>query len=326
MSGKIIAILAGLVTFLLVQSGPLALAQSPPPVQPVKKSLTVTYVKYPLNAPLIIAKSMGMYEREFSAGGVSVEWADITTGPRQAEAIKDGGVQIASVISSDAVITASSRGEPIKAIGVFARAPGTFCLMAKNPAVTSARDLKGKAVAGPGGSLMHLMFLAGLERAGLKPGDVTFVDMPVPQAMAAMLGGNVDAALTAGPGKIRAEAEGARVVFCGEGLTKGVILTAASEKLLREEPGVARRYLAVHAKALDFLRDNPGQAAEIIASETGLTVAEVERLLPEYDFTPRLAESDKQDLNVVQDFLARLGIIPKPVPLEGVFWPEAYKQ
>jgi sulfonate transport system substrate-binding protein len=299
------------------------LAQGPAQAAGARKTLAVTYVKYPLNAPLILAKVMGLYEREFAPDAITVEWADITTGPRQAEAIRDGGVQIASVISSDAVLAAIARGEPIQAVAVFARAPGTFCLMTKSPAVGSVRDLKGKTAAGPRGSLLHLMLLAGLERAGLKPGDVTFVDMPVPQAMAAMLAGNVEAALTAGPGKIRAEAEGARVVSCGEGLTKGILLTAASEKLLREDPGMVRRYLAVHGKALAFLRENPRQASEIIAQETGLTVAEVERLLPEYDFTPGVADSDKQDLNAVQDFLARLGLIVKPVPLERVFWPEA---
>ncbi|MFZ5426596.1 MAG: ABC transporter substrate-binding protein [Thermodesulfobacteriota bacterium] len=283
--------------------------------------ITITYVKYPLNAPLIVAKHLGLYEQEFQAGGIGVDWADIVTGPGQAAALASGAVQIASVISSDAVLASRSRGEPVRAVAVFARAPRTFCIMAKSPSVASARDLKGRTVAGPKGTLMHLMLLAALERAGLKPGDATFVDMPASSAVTALLSGGVDAALAAGPGKMKAMAEGAREVACGEGLTKGIILTAVNEDFLKANPDLVRRYLEVHAKALAFLRNEPAKARGMIAAATGLTPEEVDRLLPEYDFSPEATDSDKADLKAVRDFLMDLGLISSPVDPAALFWP-----
>jgi len=298
----------------------LALVQ-PPALADDLKRFTVTYVKYPLNAPLILAKHLGMFEKEFEADGIGVDWADIVTGPGQAAALASGAVQIASVISSDAVLSARSRGESIRAVAVFARAPRTFCIMAKSPAIRTVKDLKGRTVAGPKGTLMHLMLLAALDRAGIKQDETTFVNMPVASALTALLSGGVDAALAAGPGKMRAMADGARELACGDGLTKGIILTAVNEDFLNSRPDIVRRYLSVHNRALTFLKSQPARARAIIATETGLTPAEVDRLLPEYDFSPAVTASDKADLLSVRDFLVRLGLISNPPDLATLFWP-----
>lgn len=283
--------------------------------------ITITYVKYPLNAPLIVAKHLGLYEQEFQADGIGVDWADIVTGPGQAAALASGAVQIASVISSDAVLASRSRGEPVRAVAVFARAPRTFCIMAKSPAIRTVKDLKGRTVAGPKGTLMHLMLLSALDKADLKPADATFVDMPASSAVTALLSGGVDAALAAGPGKMKAMAEGARELACGEGLTKGIILTAVNEDFLKANPGLVRRYLEVHGRALAYMRNEPAKARGMIAAATGLTPGEVDRLLPEYDFSPEATGSDKDDLRAVRDFLMGLGLISNPVDPAALFWP-----
>jgi ABC-type nitrate/sulfonate/bicarbonate transport system substrate-binding protein len=66
---------------------------------------------------------------------------------------------------------------------------------------------------------------------------------------------------------------------------------------------------------------NPDRAKAILARETGLSRADVERLLPEYDFNPQMSGSDKRYLAQAQDFLLRHGLIPRPADLDGLFWP-----
>ena len=295
-----------------------ALAQSAPWAD--SASVTITYVKQPLNAPLILAKALGMYEEEFESAGYTVKWADLSTAAAQARALREGTVQFASVIGWDGVLLARSRGEPIKAISVFARAPNAFCLMTKNPSVTSVADLKGRTVAGPKGAQLYLLLLMTLERAGLAATDVAFVDMQLPQALTTLLSGGVDAALLAGVGKIQAQAEGARALVCGDGLSIGLLFTAVNENFARAHPDLVRRYIAVHNRALAFLQANPGKAREIITRETGLTEQEVERLLPEYDFTPAVTDSDKQYLASAQEFLSRKGLLTRHVDFGGIFW------
>jgi sulfonate transport system substrate-binding protein len=70
--------------------------------------------------------------------------------------------------------------------------------MAKNQAIKTVADLKGKTVAGPKGTLLHHLLFVALKKEGLKPADMTFVNMGIPQAQAALISGSIDAALIAG--------------------------------------------------------------------------------------------------------------------------------
>ncbi|WP_243362412.1 ABC transporter substrate-binding protein [Fundidesulfovibrio terrae] len=288
---------------------------------PEAKTITITYVKHPLNAPLVIAKVLGLYEKAFEPEGFTVRWTDLLTGAAQAQALSEGSVQFASVIGWDAVLSARAKGDPVRAIAVFARAPRSFCIMSKNPSIKTVADLKGRTVAGPKGAQLYLLLLMALERAGLTASDVTFVDMQLQPALTTLLSGGVDAAVLAGAGKTRAQSQGARAVACGDGLTIGLMFTAVNEDFLRANPDLARRYVSVHAQALAFLKANPERARAILAKETGLSPADVERLLPEYDFSPEVTGPDKRYLAEAQDFLLRHGLIPRPADLDGLFWP-----
>ena len=52
--------------------------------------LTVTYVTSPLNVPTIIEKDQGIFEKEL---GVPVEYAELTSGADQTQALASGAVR-----------------------------------------------------------------------------------------------------------------------------------------------------------------------------------------------------------------------------------------
>jgi len=230
-------------------------------------TIAITYVKFPLNVPLIIAKKAGLFEKEFAADKITVQWPELTAGPKQVEAMAAGSVQFASVISADAVITAKANGVDLKVIGVFARAPKAFNVMAKNPEIATVADLKGKTVAGPKGSLLNQTLFAALQQAGLKPADVNFVNMAGAQALPALLSGTVDAALIAGPAQIKAEAQGARVIANGDGLVKGIILTAVAGPFLKNHPDLVKRYQKVHDQAIAMMKADPEKTCDMAATQ-----------------------------------------------------------
>lgn len=288
--------------------------------QAVPETLTLTYVKFPLNAPLIIAKSLGLYEKEFAVNGTKVQWADLTAGPKQIQAMAADSVQFASAISADSVLAAKANGLDVAVFGVFSRAPGAFSIMVKNQDIKTVADLKGRTVAGPKGSLMHQLLASALKKNGLEPNDIEFVNMPAAQALSTLLSGGVDAALVAGTGRVKAEAEGARVLANGQGLVKGVILMAAMRPFLAAHPDLAARYLKVHGQALAFLRDKPEEAMALIASETGVTVKDVLALLPDYDFAPEITRDDIADLEATRDFLAHQALLRNPVDPKTLIW------
>jgi sulfonate transport system substrate-binding protein len=279
-------------------------------------AIRITYVKLPLNVPAVLVKHMGMLEKEFRADEIKIERPEITSGGKQTQALAAGSIDIASVVSSTSAITARANGVDLKVVAVFARAPRAFNIVAIDPGIKSVKDLKGRKVAGPKGSLLNQTLYAALIKNGLNPEDVGYVHMGVPKAMAALVGKSVDAALIAGPFVPKAESRGARIIANGDGLVKGLIVTAVRESFLEKYPVLVKRCLAVRNKALEFMKDNPEKTCEIVAQETGLSVENVRRMIPWYDFNPSIDDSDIADLKATQSFLVESGMLEEPTAIE----------
>lgn len=284
--------------------------------QPAK--MRITYVKLPLNVPSIIVKHLGLMEKEFGPDGIVIERPEITSGGKQTQALAAGAIDIASVVSSSAAITARANGVGLKIVAVFARAPRAFNIAVVDPGIRNVADLKGRKVAGPKGSLLNQTLFAALMSNGLHPEDVGYVHMGVPKAMAALIGGSVDAALIAGPFVPKAESQGARIIATGEGLVKGLIVTAVSQSFLERHPNLVRRYLAARKKAFAFMRKNPDETLAIVARETGIGIDDIKRMLPWYDFSMAITASDMADLQATQAFLLQSGMLQHPTRIEDM--------
>jgi len=265
--------------------------------------INITYVKYPLNVPAIVAYKTGMYEKEFGPEGITINHPELTAGPKQTQALAAGSVQFASVLSGTSAIMAKSNGIDLKVIAVFARAPKAFNVMAIDKSIRSVKDLKGKIVAGAKGSMMNQLLYAALAKEGLKPADIKFVSMSSAKARAALLGGSAAAALVAGPGVPKIEAAGGRVIANGEGLVEGIITVAASNDFIIKHPDLVRRYLSVNEKALKFMKEHPEETYAMVAKEIKLSVEIVKEMVPWYDFNPTITDSDLKDMEATQDFL-----------------------
>jgi sulfonate transport system substrate-binding protein len=298
----------------------LILLLGPSPVDAAAKvdKISITYVKLPLNAPAILAKRLGLFEKEFGPDGITIQRPELTAGPQQTEALAAGSVQFASVLSSDSAILARSNGMDIKVIAAFSRAPKAFNVMVKNPAIRKISDLKGKTVAGQKGSALNHLLFAALKKEGLTPSDIKFVNMAGPQAQAALMSGSVDAALIAGPALVTAEAAGARVIANGDGLIGGLLVVAVSGPFLRDYPDLAKRYLKVHDQALQYLKNNPAESIKIVAEETQTNEADVKRMLPWYDYTSRITAQDLAGLAATQTFLKENDMVATPININDL--------
>jgi sulfonate transport system substrate-binding protein len=213
---------------------------------------------------------------------------------------------------------AAAEGVDLKILGIYSRAPGAFVILAKDPAIRRVSDLKGRKVAGPKGTVLHQLFVAALKREGMGVSDATFVPMGLPEGVAALLSGGVDAALAAGPAVAKAQEQGARILTDGRGLVEATTVIAAAGPFLREHPDRMRLFLKAHRSALARMKENPEEALRLTAEETGLTPAEVKAMLPLYDFDPTVRVSDMRDLAATQDFLLENGLMRRRVDLEAL--------
>ena len=322
---KLLAGLLALLLFAVVAGCGSAPATPSAPAKPAAanpKSISLTYVKAPLNVPSIVEKKLGLFEKEFAKDKLAVQYPEITVGSKQTEAMAAGSLDFAHALGGTSAILAAANGVDLKIIAIYSRAPKAFVVLTKGDKIQKVSDLKGKKVAGPKGTILHQLILAALAKEGLKPDDIQFVSMDLPSSAAALMNGSVDAALSAGPDAIRAEKAGARILTTGEGLVEATIVTAVRGEFLQKHPELVKRFLNTHNAAIEHMRSKPDEVLAMTAAETGLPAETVKLMLPLYDFSPTIKPSDIAELKRTQDFLLQNGMLKKSIEIEKMLAPQ----
>ena len=325
---KTTKLLAGLVAILLFAfaagcgSAPATPSAPAKPAAANPKSISLTYVKAPLNVPSIVEKKLGLLEKEFAKDKIAVQYPEITVGSKQTEAMAAGSLDFAHALGGTSAILAAANGVDLNIIAIYRRAPKAFVVLTKGDKIQKVSDLKGKKVAGPKGTILHQLILAALAKEGLKPDDIQFISMDLPSSAAALMNGSVDAALSAGPDAIRAEKAGARVLTTGEGLVEATIVTAVRGEFLQKHPDLVKRFLKTHTAAIEHMRSKPDEVLAMTAAETGLPAETVKLMLPLYDFSPTIKPSDIAELKRTQDFLLQNGMLKKSIEIEKMLAPQ----
>ena len=325
---KTTKLLAGLVAILLFAfaagcgSAPATPSAPAKPAAANPKSISLTYVKAPLNVPSIVEKKLGLLEKEFAKDKIAVQYPEITVGSKQTEAMAAGSLDFAHALGGTSAILAAANGVDLKIIAIYSRAPKAFVVLTKGDKIQKVSDLKGKKVAGPKGTILHQLILAALAKEGLKPDDIQFISMDLPSSAAALMNGSVDAALSAGPDAIRAEKAGARILTTGEGLVEATIVTAVRGEFLQKHPDLVKRFLKTHTAAIEHMRSKPDEVLAMTAAETGLPAETVKLMLPLYDFSPTIKPSDIAELKRTQDFLLQNGMLKKSIEIEKMLAPQ----
>jgi len=284
--------------------------------------INISYVKLPLNVPSIVEKQKNMFEEEFGKDDMKIAYSDITAGPKMTEAMAAGSLDFANALGATSALLAASNGVDLKIIGVYSRAPKSFTIMSANPDIKTAADLKGKTVVGPKGTILHQLLLAAADKEGLAAADYNYVNMDINAGVSALLAGSADAALVAGPSVIQAEKSGAHIVTTGDGYLDATIVIAVRGQFLAEHKDLVKRYLDVHNKALQFMKENPEETYQIVADETGLTVDEVKAMYEMYDFNPEITDKDLQELEKTQQFLMDNEMMTNKVDIKSLIMAE----
>lgn len=305
------------ITAVLISAMALAGCSSTTKTTKVDK-INISYVKAPLNVPSIVEKKKNLFENEFGKDNTKIVYSDITAGPKMTEAMAAGSLDFANALGATSAILAASNGVDVKIIGIYSRAPKSFTIMAKDPAIKTAADLKGKKIVGPKGTILHQLLLAAADKAGLKAEDYSYVNMDIAPGLSAMLSGSADVALVAGPAVNQALNNGAHIITTGEGLLDATIVIAVRGDFLKNHPDLVKRYMQVHQASLDFMKNNPDETYKLTAEETKMTVDEVKSMYSLYDFNPAITDKDITDLEKTQDFLIQNNLMTKKVDIKSL--------
>ena len=282
--------------------------------------INLTYVKAPLNVPSIIQKQDDLFGKEFSSDNIAVNFYEITSGPDQTAALASGELDVLHALGGTSALIAASNGVDLKIINTYSRSPKGFMILTNNDEIVSAKDLVGKKVAGPKGTILHQVLIAALNNEGYSIDDVEFINMGIPEASVALEDGSVDAALIAGPAAYKAVKNGSKVVANGEGLVDGIIVTAVSKEFAEKHPDVIERFIKVENETLEYINNNFDEAMEKVAEEVGLTIDEVKEMYDWYDFSIDITDNDIKSLEDTQKFLIDNGLQENEVNVQDLIY------
>lgn len=278
--------------------------------------LTVTYVTSPLNVPTIIEKDQGIFEKEL---GVPVEYAELTSGADQTQALASGDVQVLYAVGATSVILSAANGADIKVLNMYSRSPKAFCMYSKDETLTTPESLKGKTIAGPTGTNLHELLVSYLAQADMTLDDVNYVNMSIPDAKAGLDGGSVDVALLAGATAYNAEQQGYHLVADGEGLISALIAVATTQKFYDEHPDVIKKLNAAQEEIASYMADNQEATMETVAATLDLDVDAVKEMYGFYDFSTEITDADKEGFQKTADFMYESGMIENELDVNTLF-------
>ena len=281
--------------------------------------LVFTYVTSPLNVPTIIEKNQGIFAKDFEEMGITTDYAELTSGADQTQALASGDVQVLYAVGATSVILSAANGADIKVLNMYSRSPKAFCMYSKDDTLNSPESLKGKTIAGPTGTNLHELLVSYLAQADMTLDDVNYVNMSIPDAKAGLDGGSVDVAFLAGAAAYNAEKQGCHKVTDGEGLIKAIIAVATTQKFYDEHPEVIAQLEKSQQEIADFMKENPDETISIVAKELDLDEEAVKEMYGYYDFSLDISDDDKEGFQKTADFMLESGMIDEPLDVNTLF-------
>ncbi|MDO4530715.1 MAG: NrtA/SsuA/CpmA family ABC transporter substrate-binding protein [Bacillota bacterium] len=282
--------------------------------------LTFTYVTAPLNVPSIIEKEHHIFEKAFADMGISVEYAELTSGADQTQALASGDVQVLYAVGATSVILSAANDADIKVLNMYSRSPKAFALYTKDDTLTSPESLRGKTIAGPAGTNLHELLAAYLAKADMTLEDVDYINMSIPEAKAALDGGSIDAALLAGATAYTAKEQDYFLITDGEGLIDAIIAVAVTDEFYRSHPEIIEKLEEAQDEIEDFMEDHEEETLRIVAEALDLEPRAVAEMMEHYDFSTDLHGADIAGFQRTADFLYDADMIEEPLDVSSLFY------
>ena len=291
--------------------------------QAATDQINIAYVKSPFNLQNIVMKQNQLLEKEFQKDGIKINWVSINSGAQQAQAMAAGSLDVSAVMNTASLLMANGAGNKIFVATGVARPTQVFAVVGKPGNQMKIEDLKGKKVAGPKGTALHQILVAALNSKGMNINDVEFLQMDLPKAQAALLGGHVDAALLAAGLVIKANAAGAKTIVTADGYVNPLLVMAVSEKFVKENKPLLERIVKVHRQTTKWIADNYDKAIEMGAKEEGVSLSDAQKLAQWSHYFDVITDNDLKSLKLDQDFLYENGMMKNKVNTDDFVLPMA---
>ena len=154
---------------------------------------------------------------------VDLQLIKFTSGPAAFQALQSGSIDCAQG-GMPTYYMGTTRGLEVRWVYTYGDySPLEGLVVPKDSKIRDFKDLRGKRVTGPSGSMMQLAHLNALRKEGMTMKDIEFVPLQPPQGLAAVLNGDVDGAWFWDP-------------FTSQAMEKGAIRIIINKELGAPDP------------------------------------------------------------------------------------------
>ena len=219
---------------------------------------------WPGYEPLYLSQGLGFLAKD------EVRLVQLTSASDVIRSFKNGALEMAS-LTLDEALRLVELDIPIKVILVHDSSYGGDAIVAK-PGIKTIKDLAGKKVAVEGSLTGAYVLARAMEIHDINFEQISVVQLDVSDHIEAFSLADVDAVVTFEPSLSKLLTMGAHEVFSskdipGEILDVLVVRTETYEK----NPEKLKRLIDAWFSALEFMKNNPEQAAALMAPRLGLS-------------------------------------------------------
>lgn len=222
----------------------------------------------------IVAKAKGWYEQEL---GVKVNFVQFDSGRDVNTAMIAKSIDIGLLGSTPASV-GISKGIPYEVFWIHDVIGDNEALAVKNSAnVNTIKDLQGKKIAVPFGSTTHYSLLNALKNEGIDINSVKILDMQPPDILAAWQRGDIDGAYVWQPTLGKLITDGKLIITSRQLAEKGIVTAdvgVVRKEFAEQYPNLVAKYVSLQQKAYEEFKNNPDSAAQVVAKEFNINLAD----------------------------------------------------
>lgn len=273
---------------------------------------------------MIFLKSRGTLEKALAPLQVGVQWHEFTSGLPLLEALNIGAVDLSADVADAVPPFALAAGAKLTYFAIETPSPQAQAIVVrKDSALASVAQLKGQKVAFTKGAGAHYLLLEALSQQGLGLKDIEPAYLSPADGRAAFEGGNVAAWVIWDPFLAAVERQsGARILQDGGKLSSYRRFYLAATPYAQRRADVLSTVYAELQRAGEWVKGNPGPAAEWHAPVIGLDAPTVEaaNLRRSYRVQPVDAPAlDEQQR--IADAFTQAQVLPRKVVIaESKVW------
>lgn len=220
--------------------------------------------------PAELAAQLGLYEKR----GVDVEMVRFSAYSDSLEALRDGNVD-AGMHTLDDSLRNMAVGSDVRVVLLTDYSFGGDGLVAK-AGIESLADLGGSRIGVELGTVGHLSVLKILEKGGISIDEVTLISIPAWEIQQAMINGDIDAGVTWEPYLTEtAQLIDGKVLITSRDYPETIITTMTFDaQIVEEREKDVQAVVAAYFEAVEYIKQNPQQAFEIMGAAEGVDAEE----------------------------------------------------